>query len=161
MRDALAQAALLQSPLLLCALTVVIAGAGSALPFSPIEPLFLAIATAVPGPYLLPLVALATLGHMAAKALVCVASRQAGRALPARTRAAVERAGALLTRRRGARFLTLLVSAVAGVPPLYAITVAYGALRLPLRDYLIAVSIGRALRFGALVLIPHLVPGTR
>jgi hypothetical protein len=68
-RDALAQAALLQSPLLLCALTVVIAGAGSALPFSPIEPLLL--------------------------------------------------------------------------------------------DYLIAVSIGRALRFGALVLIPHLAPGTR
>ena len=157
MREALLGAAVLQAPLLLCLLTVLIAGVASALPFSPADPLLLAVAVAVPEPLVLPVIALATASHMGAKTLVYLGSRRVGHSLPARARPAVERARALLAGRRRARFLTVLASALAGVPPLYAVTLAYGTLRLPLRDFLIAGSIGRALRFTALILLPRLL----
>jgi membrane protein YqaA with SNARE-associated domain len=150
--------AMLQVPLLLCVCALVVGGVSALLPVLPIEPLLLGASASVPAPLLLPVVALATVGHMAAKTLLYLGSRSAAeRAVPARHRAALERVRALLSRRRRVQVLTLLASAIAGVPPFYLVTVCCGALRIPLRDYLVVSVVGRGLRFGALALLPRLL----
>ncbi len=144
--------------LVLCALALVVGGASALLPFLPIEPLLLGLSATVPRPLLLPVVTLATAGHMAAKTLLYLGSRSATeRAVPARQQAALERVRVLLSRRRAVQVLTVLVSALAGVPPFYLVTVCCGVLRLPLRDFLLVGVVGRGLRFGALALLPQLV----
>jgi membrane protein YqaA with SNARE-associated domain len=64
---------------------------------------------------------------------------------------------ALVARRPGVQRLTVLVSALSSVPPFYLVTVCCGVVRMPLRDYVVAGTIGRALRFGALALLPRLL----
>jgi len=150
--------ALLHAPLLLCAFALVVGAASALLPLVPIEPILVGASVSVPARLLLPVVALATVGHMAAKTLLYLGGRAAAeRVVPTGRRAALERVRALLSRRRRVQLLTLLASAVAGVPPFYLVTVCYGVLRLPLRDYLVVGVVGRGLRFGALALLPHLV----
>jgi membrane protein YqaA with SNARE-associated domain len=146
-----------QTPLLLCVAAVVVGVVGSLLPLSPIEPLLLGLAASAPAPLVLPIVALTTAATMAAKTLVYLASRGAEPALPARQRASLERVRVLLSRRRRVQLLTVLVSALAGLPPFYLVTVCCGVLRLPLRDYLVVGALGRGLRFAAIALLPQLL----
>lgn len=150
----------LESVPLLCGLTVVVAGVGSVLPFSPIEPFLLGLAAVVPRHVLLPVALVATLGHMGGKVLLYLGARDARHALRARHRAAVERAGAHLARRRPLQYLAVLVSACLGVPPFYAVTLACGALHVPLGCFLAAGTVGRAVRFAGLVLVPQLFRDT-
>ena len=147
-----------EAPLLLCACALLVGGASALLPLLPIEPLLIGASVTVSRPLLVPIVALATLGHMGAKTLLYLASRGAAeRMIPLRQRASLDRVRALLSRRRPVQLLTLLASAVAGLPPFYVVTVCYGMLRLPLRDYLVVGVVGRALRFTALVLLPEIL----
>jgi membrane protein YqaA with SNARE-associated domain len=145
----------LHAPLLLCVLVLVVAAVSSLLPVSPVEALLLALSAVVPASLLLPLAALATVGHMAAKTLVYLGSRRAAPAVPARHRAALQRVHTLLVRRRRVQLLTVLASAAGGLPPFYLVTVCCGVLRLPLRDFLVAGTVGRGLRFAALALGPQ------
>lgn len=145
------------TPLVLCALVLVIAAASSLLPVSPVEAILVALSASAPPSLLLPVAVLATLGHMAAKVVVYLGSRKTTPAVPARQRAALERVRALLLRRRRVRVLTVLLSAFGGMPPFYLVTVCCGVLRLPLRDFVIVGTVGRGLRFGALALLPRLV----
>jgi membrane protein YqaA with SNARE-associated domain len=147
----------LHAPLLVCVLVLVVAGVSSLLPVSPVEALLLALSAAVPAPLLLPVAALATVGHMGAKTLVYLASRGTEPMVPARHRPALQRVRALLLRRRRVQLLTVLVSALGGVPPFYLVTVCCGVLRLPLRDFLVAGTVGRGLRFAGLALVPRLL----
>ena len=147
------------APIVVCALVLVIAAASSLLPVSPVEALLVALSASTPLSLLLPVVALATLGHMAAKTVVYLGSRTTSPIVPARQQAALERVRRLLLRRPRMQLLTVLVSAIGGVPPFYLVTVCSGILRLPLRDFLVAGTIGRGLRFGALALLPRLAGG--
>jgi membrane protein YqaA with SNARE-associated domain len=151
MRDAA-----MNAPLILCAFVVLVATVSSLLPVSPVEVLLIALSASLPPSLLLPVTMLATLGHMAAKTVIYLGSRTTVPALPARQRAALDRVRALLVRRRRVRLLTVLVSAIGGVPPFYLVTVCCGVLRLPLRDFLVAGTVGRGLRFAALALLPRL-----
>jgi membrane protein YqaA with SNARE-associated domain len=146
---------ILHAPLLICVLVLVVACVSSLLPISPVEALLVALSTVVPTSLLLPVAGLATVGHMAAKTLVYLGSRRAEPAVPVRHRAALQRVRTLLLRRRRVRLLTMLVSALAGVPPFYLVTVCCGVLRLPLWDFLVAGTVGRGIRFGALALMPR------
>lgn len=143
------------SPLLICAVTIVLAAAGGLLPFSPIEPLLLLTAISRPA-LLIPVVALATVSQMSAKALLFLGSQKAQTRLSDRKRRMIERVRVRLEGRRPLQILTVLVSAMAGLPPLYIVTLVCGALRLRLSDYLIAGTVGRATRFSALVMLPQL-----
>lgn len=143
------------SPFLILAVTIVLAAAGGLLPFSPIEPVLLFIAVSRPA-LLIPVVTLATVCQMSAKALLFLGSGKAQAKLSDRKRAAIERVRSRLEGRRGLQMLTVLVSAIAGLPPLYIVTLVSGALRLRLSDYLIAATIGRATRFSAVVMLPRL-----
>lgn len=151
--------AVLHAPLLLCVLVLVVAGVSSLLPISPVEGLLLLLSASVPAPLVLPIAALATVGHMGAKTLIYLGSRRAEPAVPARQRAALQRVRALLLRRRRVQVATVLVSALGGVPPFYLVTVCCGVLRLPLRDFLVAGTVGRGLRFAALAFAPQLLRG--
>jgi membrane protein YqaA with SNARE-associated domain len=151
---------LLDAPLLLCAFALMVGGASALLPVLPIEPLLLAASAAVPTPLLVPVVALATVGHMAAKTLLYLGSRSVAERLMARPqRAALERVRVLLSRRRSVQLVTVLASAVAGVPPFYLVTVCCGLLRFPLGHYVVVSLLGRGFRFGALALVPRLIGG--
>jgi membrane protein YqaA with SNARE-associated domain len=143
------------SPLLICAITIIVAAAGGLLPFSPIEPVLLLTAIARPA-LLIPVVALATVSQMSAKAVLFLGSRKAQARLSHRKRLILERIRVRLEGRRGLQVLTVLVSAMSGLPPLYAVTLVCGALRLRLSDYLVAGILGRATRFSALVMLPQL-----
>ena len=144
------------TPLVLCAVVLVVAAASSLLPVSPVEAILVALSATAPPSLLLPVAVLATLGHMAAKIVVYLGSRKTTPVVPARQRAALERVRALLLRRRRVRALTVLLSAFGGLPPFYLVTVCCGVLRLPLRDFIIVGTVGRGLRFGALALLPRL-----
>ena len=69
-----------------------------------------------------------------------------------RTRALVER----LEARPVALRATLLASAAVGLPPLYAMAVVSGVVRLPVRSFIALCLTGRFARFYALALVPGL-----
>ena len=146
----------LHSPMLLCLMTLVVVAVSSLFPASPAEPVLVAVAAVTPPALLLPLAALAAVSHMSTKTIVFLGGGSAQRAIPARHRAAVERACARLSGRPGLQRLAVLVSSVTGLPPFYVVTALCGTLRLPLRDYLIAGTAGRTVRYAGLVFLPQL-----
>jgi membrane protein YqaA with SNARE-associated domain len=145
------------SPMLLCVLAIVGAAVGSVLPLSPTEPFLLALAAVAPRHLAIPLALLATVGHMSGKTLVYAGGRRADRVLSARHQRAVDRAGASMRRAPAAQSLVTLVSGATGLPPFYGVTVLSGALRVPFGRYFLFGTIGRAARFGALVLLPRVL----
>jgi membrane protein YqaA with SNARE-associated domain len=145
------------APVLLCAVVLVVAAVSSLFPVSPLEALLVGFAASLPASLVVPVALMAAAGHMAAKTLLYVASRgAAARTSSERQEAAVARVRALLSRRRSVQLLTVIVSAVTGLPPFYLVTVCCGVLRLSLRDYLLAGTIGRGLRFAVLASVPRL-----
>ncbi|MEX2152061.1 MAG: hypothetical protein WD825_01910 [Gemmatimonadaceae bacterium] len=143
-------------PLLVLTITTLVAGVGAILPFSPAEPLLVGIA-AVTKPWLLvPMIAFATVSSMVAKTLVYEGSGKVERALSPRKRALLERMRSRLAGRRGLQIATVFLSATCGLPPFYLVTLVCGALRLPIADYLLAGTTGRAVRFSAIMMLPQL-----
>ena len=124
------------------------------LPLSPVEPVLVGVALVAPHWLLLPLAALATVSHMAAKTVVYIGGRGAIGAVPARHRARMESVGARFAGRRGPQMLVVLLSGITGLPPFYVVTAMCGALQIPLRDYLLAGTTGRAIRFTGLLFLP-------
>jgi len=101
------------------------------------------------------LVVVATLGQMTAKSILFLSAR-------ARLRTSVPRHGALAVwsdrLQRGPRgWLLVFVSAFAGFPPFYAISLAAGALGWPYAAFAAAGVCGRLARFSLVVLAPQLV----
>ena len=144
-------------PVLLLVAVAIIAGGGGLLPFAPVEPLLVVIAATASPQVTMAAVLVATVSHSAAKALLFVGSREAEQRLAPRARAVVARFRARLRDRRAVQLATVLVSAAVGLPPLYLVTIACGALGLSLRTYMIASTAGRGLRFGVLALAPALL----
>jgi membrane protein YqaA with SNARE-associated domain len=136
--------------------TVVIAGLGSLLPFAPVEPFLLGLGLMAPPEMLVPLAVVATASHMAGKAVLYLGSIKAMQLLSVRQQQAIERARTRLSPGRSYQYLTVFTSAVSGLPPFYAITVAAGLMKLPLVPFLLVGTVGRACRFVALVLAPQL-----
>lgn len=147
----------LQSPVVLLLATLAIVTMAGLLPATPGDVLLLGVAAAAPPSLLLALVGVATAGHMAAKVVVYRAGCRAPRAVPTRHRARVERARSCLAGRRHLQRLVVLVSSATSVPPFYLVTALAGTLGLPLRDFLIAGSVGAAVRFAALLCLPRVL----
>ena len=145
-----------QSTWMLWVMTVLIAGLGSVLPFAPIEPFLLGLGLIAPPAMLVPLALAATASHMAGKALLYLGSSEATQLLSVRRQQAIEGARIRLSRHRWYQYLTVFTSAISGVPPFYAITVAAAMVKLPLAPFIAVGTVGRACRFVALVLAPQL-----
>jgi membrane protein YqaA with SNARE-associated domain len=144
---------------LLCLTTIAVATAGSVLPFVPIEPYLLALPAVAPAGWLLPLALLATAGHMVGKALLYYASRRATRAIRPRYQVHVSDTRRRLLASRRLQYATILAGGIVGMPPFYVVTVLCGVLRVPVAEFLVLGTIGRAVRFVALVTLPKLVGG--
>lgn len=142
--------AILASIALLCAV-------GGLLPFTPMEAIVVGIAVSVRPALVVPVIIVATITQMAAKVVVFAGGRSARAALGSRRQALVDAARERLSGRRSLRVGTTFVSAVAGLPPFYAVTVAYGALRLPFAEYMITGTFGRTLRLAALIIMGRML----
>ena len=105
----------------------------------------------------LPLTLAATLGQMTAKTLLYCSGRGLMRLPAGRYRARVDSTRARLDSNRGRAGAFMFVSAFAGLPPFYVVSLAAGALRLRFSHFLAAGVSGRFLRFGLLVLLPQAV----
>ena len=140
------------SPPLLCAVALVVAAAGGLLPFTPIEPMLIGIAAVTPPSLLIVVIVVATVRQMASKWALYAGSCRAADALRPDRRVAVDKAMARLSGTRRRQLLTVFLSAAAGLPPFYVVTVA----RLRLTAFLIAGTIGRAARFTVVMLPPNL-----
>ena len=60
---------------------------------------------------------------------------------------------------RTLRYATILASGIVGTPPFYVVTVLSGALHVPLAEFVVLGTIGRTVRFVALVTLPKLFTG--
>jgi membrane protein YqaA with SNARE-associated domain len=105
----------------------------------------------------LPLLVLGAAGiQVLAKGSLYGLARWAPRGLPRRARVQLERFSGLVTRRRSLA-LTVLFSSTVGVPPLYLVTLACGAVAVPPSTFLAAAFLGTVVRYtvisGATVLL--------
>lgn len=139
-----------------CALVILAASVGSLTPFVPLEPLLLTLGALAPASVVVPTVVIATIAHVAVKTIVCYAGRRAGSLVGGRHRALVERASAGMKRGRAPRIGTLFLSGITGLPPFYLCTLLWGALRLPLAQFVAIGVLARGIRFGALAFAPSL-----
>lgn len=141
---------------LLLSAVAFLAGGGGLLPFAPVEPLLVAIALTASPTVCVLAVLVATVSQAAAKSLLFIGSRNAEHHLSPTARATIDRLRRRLVDSRAAQLLTVGFSAAVGMPPLYLVTIAMGAIGLPLRSYLIASTVGRGLRFTVLAMTPRL-----
>jgi hypothetical protein len=82
------------SPLMLCLIVVIFGAAASLLPFSPVEPVLVAVAAVAPRWLLLPLVVLATVSHVSTKTLIFAGGAKARDGLRGSTATPTGRIGA-------------------------------------------------------------------
>lgn len=103
---------------------------------------------------LIPLTIAAVAGQMAGKAIIYwIARRGAGSLSTPRVASQVERWRHLVDRPHRAVPI-LLVSSAVGFPPLYALTILAGSLRMRFRVFFVASTVGRLVHFGAIALLP-------
>ncbi|HUF50385.1 MAG TPA: hypothetical protein VMN60_06095 [Longimicrobiales bacterium] len=130
---------------------------GSFVPLVNTELVVLAAAAAAPPQLIVPIILIATATQMLAKAVLYQLGggllRLPHNRYTQRFHAAVARGATM----RNTGSALLFTSAIVGFPPFYLTTIASGALRLPLARFLIIGSVGRLLRFTALVLLPQLI----
>lgn len=144
------------APVLLLSAVALLAGGGGLLPFAPVEPLLVAIALTASPSVSASAVLVATVSQAGAKALLFIGSRGAESRLSPAARSTIDRVRRRLANRHAAQLATVAVSAAVGMPPLYLVTIATGALGLSLRAYLIASTAGRGARFAVLAMAPRL-----
>jgi len=142
------------SPMLLCIAALVGAAVGAVLPLAPTEPLLLGLAAVAPPNLVLPIAVIGTFGHMCGKVVVYMGSLHAKRVLSPRHQRAVDRARSSMERAPALQSLTLVFSGAVGLPPFYGVTVLSGTLGVPLSRFLFFGSIGRLMRFTAVVMLP-------
>lgn len=144
------------SPLLLCLIIVLVGAVSSLLPMSPVEPVLIAVAAVAPTWLLVPIIVLVTVSHMSTKMLVFLGGRKVNAGYSGRGRDHFDRARLKLSGHPRLQHGTLFLSSVTGLPPFYVITVLCGTLRMPVREFLVLATTGRAIRFAVLVFAPQL-----
>jgi membrane protein YqaA with SNARE-associated domain len=140
--------------------TLAVAMGGGLVPVINVEAWVLGISVASPAATLVPVVLAASLGQVVAK---CLLYRAGGGAVAWSTRGDAARVAAAVRRLEGAASRgTLLVfaSALTGVPPLCATSLAAGAARFRFDRFLLLTLVGRVLRFGFVFLLPRVVVAT-
>lgn len=134
----------------------VVSALGGVVPILNVEVWLVGTATACPDAFV-PVVLAASLGQMAAKALLY---RTARAALPAlkRRRPGLEEAIRRLAGHGSRASSLVLASALGGVPPFYLVSVAAGISGFRFPRFLALGLVGRTLRFSLVFLLPRLLP---
>jgi membrane protein YqaA with SNARE-associated domain len=142
--------------LYVCAATFTASFLSGILPLVSIEAYLLGVAALAPACPPLLVVTVAALGQMSAKLLLYLGGRGVLRfPLPGHDRVAA--ATARLARHSTSPPLVVFGSALSGLPPFYLVSVAAGILRFRVATFLVVGLAGRFLRFGAVILLPHLI----
>ena len=117
--------------------------------------LYLLAVAALTGAPAVAIVGLATAGQTAAKLILYLVGRGA---LNLRwvKKSASSKAAAAFAKRPGGGLGIVAVSSVIGFPPLYAVSLLAGTLRLPLAAFTVIIIVGRVIRFAAVYLAPSL-----
>jgi membrane protein YqaA with SNARE-associated domain len=101
------------------------------------------------------IVGLATAGQSIAKFILYLVGRGALNITWVKKSASSKAAGAF-AKRPNSGLSVVALSAVVGFPPLYAVSLVAGTLRLPLIAFTVIIVIGRLIRFGGIYLAPEL-----
>jgi len=139
-----------------CVATFLFSLAGSLVPILSIEAFLLAVGAARPCVAILLLPAAATLGQMAGKSLVYRSGAGLLR-LPLPGSVRVRDAMSRLSGSKLGPTAFVLASALTGLPPFYAVSLAAGALGVPFGRFMAAGSCGALLRFTTLLALASLV----
>jgi membrane protein YqaA with SNARE-associated domain len=130
--------------------------ASGLIPVVNIEVFLVALATLSRGEPLTVLL-LVTAGQMIAKYVLYLSGRGLIRLPPGRVQEKVQRArDALESHPKGAESVVLF-SAITGLPPFYGMSLAAGALAMPLLRFLLPATAGRLLRFSVVFFAPQLL----
>lgn len=147
------------SLLLLWLTTLGVCIAGAIVPFINTEIYLLSVSALSPRSFVAPLVIAATLGQMIGKVVMFYAGRGVLRFRSERVRRGISRVRARLEGRPRAAWLILFSSATVGLPPLYAVTVACGAIGMSLFSFFVIGTVGRLIHFSVVALLPQYIKG--
>ena len=146
------------SPPAALASAFLLGGLMGAIPVGAAELLVLLIAGLEPRGLVVPLLLVMTLGHVLGKLLWYWAGTHHHRIRHSWLRRQVDVAEAFLRTRPTLGLTALATSALISVPPFHLTAIGAGVVRSPVLVFLLVAFVGRALRFGAIAMVPHLVP---
>ena len=106
---------------------------------------------------LIGLVVVATAGQMTGKCLVYWAGRGSSRLSSPKIVRTLDRWRERFRRSRSSPMALVLLSSAVGIPPFFVVTAMAGALKLNFPRFVLAGTIGRLVRFSALVFVPRLL----
>ena len=104
----------------------------------------------------LPLVAAVTMGQMTGKSVMYWVSRNASGARARRLRGAIERWRVQFERHPRSAIALVLVSALIGFPPFYAVSIAAGACGMRFGRFLVVGGAARFVHFAVVALLPQI-----
>lgn len=136
--------------------TLGVALASAVIPVINIEIYLLGAAALAPASMAVPLVLAASIGQMVGKVVVYFAATGVLRLPGRRLRAALEGMNTTLRDRPRMGNALVFASASAGLPPFFVVSVAAGAARMSLPGFIVFGFLGRLVRFGVIVALPHL-----
>lgn len=140
------------------AATLVVATLSGLIPVVNAELYLIGVAIATNDPWLAVILGLiVALGQMIGKALIYQASRGASNFAAKKRAGSIHRARALVERWRDKPLILTFVSATAGLPPFFIVSILAGLLEIRFRSFLILGFAGRSVRFVTIALLAVLV----
>ena len=128
---------------------------GAIVPFMNTELYLLTVSAATPRAFMLPLVVAATAGQMAGKVAMFYAGRGVLHVRGERVKRGLTAMRARLDSRPRAAKLVLFSSATVGIPPLYLMSVACGAIGMGIVPFVVIGSVGRFVHFFVIAFLPQ------
>lgn len=144
---------------LLCLTSFAVCGVGALVPFVNTEVYLIGAAALTPPELWAPLVVAGTVGAMAGKVLLYYAGRGVVKLPGGRVKRGLEKAQTQMETRPRMGKALYAASALVGVPPFYVTTIAAGAVRMNFTFFLVVGTIGRLIRFAAVVALPAVAAG--
>ena len=129
---------------------------GAVVPFLNTEIYLLSVSALSPRAFVAPLVVAATMGQMTGKVAMFYAGRGVLRLRGDRVRRGLTSLRARLESRPTVAKLVLFSSATVGLPPLYLMAVACGAVGMGIAPFVAIGTVGRLIHFAAVALVPRL-----
>lgn len=129
---------------------------GSLVPFVNTEIYLLSAVALSPRSFLLPLVIAAAAGQTVGKIAMYYVGRGVLKLPAGRVQRGLEATQARLEARPMMGKLLFFCSSLVGVPPLYVMAIAAGAVRMNIVFFIVACAVGRFLHFAVVALVPDL-----
>lgn len=135
--------------------TFAICVVGAIVPLVNTEIYLLSVSSLSPVEFVTPLVIAATIGQMTGKVVMYYAGRGLLRIRREKMRRRIVQLRDWMDQHPRLAKVTLFSSATLGLPPLYAVSVACGAVGMGLVSFLVIGSVGRFIHFAAVAILPQ------